>query len=254
MSSPLIKVVKDQKEMVEEAARRIVATAAKCEKEGNLFSLFLSGGSTPKALYQLLSSDQWKSQIDWRNTELYFGDERCVPPDSADSNYRMANESLISKVPIPVGQVYRMKGEGDPEEAAKSYGQMLKEHFGDEGADIMLLGMGGDGHTASLFPGTAAVKENSHRVVANRIPDDYSLISIPKGTHWRITTTFPFINRSREIIVLCAGKDKTTRVAEVLEGPRDPDRLPIQRVDPSPAGGTLTWLLDAAAAGMESGE
>ncbi len=240
--------------MVEEAARRIVATAAKCERDGDLFSLFLSGGSTPKALYELLAEDAWKSQIDWRNVELYFGDERCVPPDSLDSNYRMANEAMISRVPIPVGQVYRMKGEGDPEEAAKSYGQMLKEHFGDEGPDIMLLGMGGDGHTASLFPGTPAVSETQHRVVANRIPDDYSLIAIPKGTHWRITTTFPFINRSREILILCAGKDKAARVAEVLGGPSDPARLPIQQVDPSPAGGTVTWLLDSGAAGMDSTE
>ena len=251
---PLIKIVPDQKEMVEEAARRIVAAATKCEKEGNLFSLFLSGGSTPKALYQLLATDAWKSQIDWRNVELYFGDERCVPPDSPDSNFRMANEAFISKVPIPAGQVFRMKGEGDPEEAAKSYGQLLKEHFGDEGADVMLLGMGGDGHTASLFPGTPALKEQEHRVVANQIPADYDLIPIPKGTHSRITVTFPFINRSKEILILCGGADKTQRVAEVLEGPKVPDRLPIQRVDPTPAGGTLTWILDVPAAGMHAAD
>ncbi len=240
--------------MVEEAARRIVAAATRCEKEGNLFSLFLSGGSTPKALYELLATDAWKSQIDWRNVELYFGDERCVAPDSPDSNYRMANESLISKVPIPPGQVFRMKGEGDPEQAAKSYGQLLKEHFGDEGGDVMLLGMGADGHTASLFPGTTALKEQEHRVVANRIPDDYSLMPIPKGTHSRITVTFPFINRSKEVLVLCGGKDKAARVAEVLEGPKDPDRLPIQRLDTSATGGTVTWLLDAAASSMDRAE
>lgn len=252
MSTPVIKVVKDPKQIVEEAAQRIVAAAAKCEKEGNLFALFLSGGSTPKSLYQLLASEEWKTQIDWRNVEIYFGDERCVPPDSPDSNYRMANESLISKVPIPPGQVFRIKGEGDPEAAAKSYGQLLKEHFSDEGADLMLLGMGADGHTASLFPGTPAVKETDHRVVANRIPENYSLIPIPPGTHHRVTVTFPFINKSKQVLILCAGKDKTARVAEVLEGPSDPDRLPIQRVNPSQAGGTLTWLLDSAAAGMES--
>jgi 6-phosphogluconolactonase len=113
----------------------------------------------------------------------------------------------------------------------------------------MLLGMGADGHTASLFPGTPAVTETDHRCVANRIPDDYSLIQIPKGTHWRTTVTFPFINRSKEVLILCAGADKTARVKEVLEGAKDPDRLPIQRVDPSISGGKLAWLLDSAAAG-----
>lgn len=252
MANPEIKIVPNQDAMVEEAATRIVAAAARSEKAGDLFSLFLSGGSTPKALYQLLSSETWKTRIDWRNVELYFGDERCVPPDSADSNWRMANESLISKVPIPASQVFRMKGEIDPETAAKEYGRILKEHFESEGADVMLLGMGGDGHTASLFPGTTALNETDHRVVANRIPDDYRLIKVPPGTNWRITCTFPFINRSKEILILCGGADKAARVKEVLEGPKDFNRLPIQRVDPSQAGGKLTWLLDAPAAPMET--
>src|SRR5262245_44324866 len=179
MADPVIKVVRDQKEMVEEAARRIVAAATRAEEAGDLFALFLSGGSTPKALYQLLASEEWKSQIDWRNVELYFGDERCVPPNSADSNWRMADESLVRNVPIPSSQVYRMKGEIDPQLAAKEYGMLLKEHFESGGADVMLLGMGADGHTASLFPGTPAVSETDHRCVANRIPDDYKLIQIP---------------------------------------------------------------------------
>lgn len=251
MAKPEVKVVPSQNAMVEEAATRIVAAATRAEQEGNLFSLFLSGGSTPKALYHLLASETWKTRIDWRNVELYFGDERCVKPDSADSNWSMANESLISKVPIPASQVFRMKGEIDPETAAKEYGRILKEHFESEGADVMLLGMGADGHTASLFPGTTALTETDHRVVANQIPADYSLIKIPPGTNWRITCTFPFINRSKEILVLCAGADKAARVKEVLEGPTDYNRLPIQRVDPTPSGGKLTWLLDAAAAGTE---
>jgi 6-phosphogluconolactonase len=251
MANPEIKIVPNQNAMVEEAAARIVAAASRSETAGDLFSLFLSGGSTPKALYQLLASEAWKSRIDWRNVELYFGDERCVPPDSAESNWKMASESLISKVPIPSSQVFRMKGELDPQAAAKEYGLILKEHFEGEGADVMLLGMGSDGHTASLFPGTTALTETDHRVVANRIPDDYSLIKIPPGTNWRITCTFPFINRSKEILILCGGADKAARVKEVLQGPKDFARLPIQRVDPSPAGGILTWLLDAPAAGVD---
>jgi 6-phosphogluconolactonase len=250
MASPLIKVVRDQEQMVEEAASRIVAAAARAEREGNLFSLFLSGGSTPRALYQLLAAEPWRSRLDWRQVELYFGDERCVPTDSPVSNYRMAHEALIGRVPIPAGQVHRMQGEApDPTDAARAYGQLLKEKFADEGCDLMLLGMGGDGHTASLFPGTAGLHETHHRCVANRIPDGYP--GIPEGTNWRITVTFPFINRSREVLILCGGADKRARVQEVLEGPPDPDRLPIQRVDPTPAGGHLTWLLDVAAAAMD---
>lgn len=246
MNQPTKTVFADPKALVDDAARRIVAAAGQADQDGNLFALFLSGGSTPRALYHLLASEGYRSQIDWRNVELYFGDERCVPPDAPESNWRMANETLISKVPIPPSQVFRIRGEIDPHEAAKEYGLILKEHFEDEGADVMLLGMGADGHTASLFPGTAALNETDHRVVANHVPHDY----IPRGTNWRVTVTFPFINRSKQVIVLCAGKDKAARVKEVLEGPRDPARLPIQNV--APVNGRVEWLLDADAAGLDS--
>lgn len=230
--------------MVREIAELIVHMADQSAKDSAMFSLFLSGGSTPKALYQLLASDEFRTQIDWRGVELYFGDERCVPPESDLSNYRMAKETLVDKVPIPAGNVYRMKGEIDPEQAAKEYGQMLQEKFFDEGPDLLLLGMGDDGHTASLFPGTTALSETRHRCVANHVPHDY----IPKGTNWRITLTYPFINKSREIAILVTGESKAKRVSEVLEGDEDVDRLPIQGVKPTQ--GQLTWYLDAAAAGM----
>jgi 6-phosphogluconolactonase len=244
MLEPRIRVVPDSEAMVREVAETIVRSADQCAKNGQLFSLFLSGGSTPKALYQLLASDEIKSQIDWRSVELYFGDERCVPPDSELSNFRMARETLISKVPIPLDNVYRMKGEIDPEQAAKEYGQLLKEKFLDEGPDFLLLGMGDDGHTASLFPHTAALKETHHRCVANHVPYDY----IPAGTNWRITLTYPFINRSRDVAILVTGSGKAKRVQEILEGDEDIDRLPIQGVKPEL--GTLTWYLDVGAAGM----
>jgi len=170
---------------------------------------------------------------------VFFGDERNVPPDHADSNYRTARESLLSKVPIPGDNVYRMHGELDANEAAKQYGEMLKEKFGDGGLDMVLLGMGDDGHTASLFPGTAALNETKHRAVGNYVE---------KLKAWRITLTAPFINRAREVMVLVSGASKAKRLAEVLEGPRDPQRLPIQLVQP--ASGRIAWLVDAAAAGM----
>ena len=241
-AEPVIRVFPTPDELVAEMAEFIVAAFNQAQAAGVMFSLFLSGGSTPKALHKVLASEPFKSRIDWRAVELYFGDERCVPPDSPDSNYKMAVDTLINLVPIPPGNVFRMKGEIDPEQAAKEYGQMLKEKFQDEGPDLLLLGMGDDGHTASLFPNTTALQEEKHRCVANHVPYDY----IPKGTNWRITLTLPFINKSREIYILATGAAKAKRIAEVLE--IGEEKYPIERVNP--ANGKLTWMMDAAAAGM----
>jgi 6-phosphogluconolactonase len=150
----------------------------------------------------------------------------------------MAQTALLSKVPIDASRVHRIRGEIDPAAAAMEYGQMLKSKFGDGGADVLLLGMGDDGHTASLFPGTAALNETHHRCVAN---------FVPRMNTWRVTLTYPFLNKSAAVMILAVGAAKTQRLAEVLHGPRDPQRLPIQRIEP--VGGTLAWLLDAAAAG-----
>jgi 6-phosphogluconolactonase len=152
----------------------------------------------------------------------------------------MASESLLRKVPIPGDNVYRIRGEIDPNAAAIEYGRMLKEKFGDGGLDLIYLGMGPDGHTASLFPGTEALAETKHRCVAN---------FVPKLSAWRVTMSAPFINRARNVIFLVAGADKAERVAEVLEGPPDPQRLPSQMIRPT--DGQLVWILDAGAAGME---
>jgi 6-phosphogluconolactonase len=238
-SHPEIKVLPDAHDVAHEAAERMVVAAGRAAEEGRTLSLALSGGSTPKALYELLASPAYRTRIDWPRLEVFFGDERTVPSDHKDSNYRMAREALLSKVPVPGDNVYRMAGELDPDEAAKQYGQVLKEKFGDGGLDVVLLGMGDDGHTASLFPGTAALNETRHRAVANYVE---------KLKTWRITLTAPFINRAREVMVLVSGASKVARLAEVLEGPRDPQRLPIQLINPEQ--GRLVWLVDAAAAGM----
>jgi 6-phosphogluconolactonase len=237
--TPEIKVRPDATEIAYDAAQRIVAAAERAAAAGGNFSVALSGGSTPKALYELLATDAYKTRIDWPRVEIFFGDERTVSPDHKDSNYRMAREALLSKVPIPGDNVYRMAGEIDPNEAAKQYGEMLKEKFGDGGLDMVLLGMGDDGHTASLFPHTAALNETKHRVVANYVE---------KLNTWRLTLTAPFINRAREVLVLVSGASKAERLAEVLEGPRDPQRLPIQLIHPT--DGRIVWLVDAPAAGM----
>ena len=239
MIHPEIKVLPTPAAVAVEGTERFINAVGEAIALRGRFSVALSGGHTPEAMFQLLASEPHRSRIDWAMVEIFFGDERCVAPDSDQSNYRMANEVLLKKVPIPGDNVYRIRGEIDPNEAAIEYGQMLKEKFGDGGLDLVMLGMGPDGHTASLFPGTPALHENKHRCVANYVE---------KMKSWRVTMTAPFINRSRTVMFLVVGADKAVRVAEVLEGPRDPDRLPSQLIQP--ADGNLIWLLDAAAAGM----
>ena len=240
---PEIKVLPDAAAIAHEAAERIVQLSEDAIESRGRFSIALSGGSTPKALYTLLASPEFVTRLDWPAIDLFFGDERCVPPEDKDSNYRMAHETLISKVPIPLDNVYRMRGEIDANEAAKEYGLMLKEHFGDGGMDVVLLGMGDDGHTLSIFPGTIAVDEKEHRVLG------YFAENSSTGKSWRITLTAPFVNKARDVIVMLAGANKADRLKEVLEGPRDPRRLPIQLIQP--VNGRMTWLIDVGAAGMK---
>jgi 6-phosphogluconolactonase len=239
MVEPHLKVVPTPADVAKAAADLIVEFASAAIEKRGTFTLGLAGGSTPKALYELLAKS-YADAIRWEKVEIFFGDERCVPPDHPDSNYRMALQAMLDELPIPYEKIHRMKGEIDPNEAAKEYGEMLKARFGDEGLDVLLLGMGDDGHTASLFPGTEALREPKHRCVAN---------FVPKLDTWRITLTAPFINRSEQVLVLVTGGNKAARVAEVLEGEHDPDRLPIQLVNP--VAGELSWILDAAAAGMD---
>lgn len=246
MTDPTIKVFPNPAAVAREAADRIVAAAKEAISLSGSFSIALSGGSTPKALYELLASDEYRDQIAWGDVEIFFGDERCVPPDHKDSNYRMAREALLSKVPIPATSVYRMKGEIPAEEAATEYERILRERFqGNEGIDLVLLGMGDDGHTASIFPGTVATKEKTKTVLG------YFAENSSTGKSWRVTLTAPFINRSREVMFLICGASKANRLMEILEGPRDPERLPSQLIDPSVNRGKLILLLDSAAAGMD---
>src|SRR4051812_45652246 len=194
MVQPEIKVLSDAEAVAAEAAERVVRAANDAIPAAGRFAIALSGGSTPKLLYRLLA-ERHRDAIDWARVDVYFGDERCVPPDHAESNYRMARETLLSAVPIPEGQVHRMRGGIDPQEAAKEYGLLLKAQFGDGGLDLVFLGMGEDGHTLSLFPGTDAVREREHRVVANYAEHSTT------GKSWRITMTAPFVNRANGVIV-----------------------------------------------------
>ena len=238
MALPRIKVVTDAAELAEEGARIVAEAAEEAIRHQDSFSLVLSGGSTPKGLYRRLTAEPYLSQIHWAKVEVYFSDERCVPPGHAESNYRMAEENLLSIALIPEASVHRMRGEIEPEAAAIEYGELLKERFGDGGPDLVLLGMGEDGHTASLFPDAPALEERKHRCVANHVE---------KLGAWRITLTAPFINRARRVVILVSGGAKSDALREVLEGPRDPRRWPIQLIQPE---GELIWLMDIEAAGM----
>jgi 6-phosphogluconolactonase len=243
MSDRQIKVVPDVAQIAVAAAEVILPAAdAAIVARGN-FSIALSGGSTPKTLYQLLASNSYASHIDWKNWQIYFGDERCVPPAHPDSNFRMANEALLSQVPIHPDNVHRMKGEIEPQQAAVEYGEMLKQNFGDGGLDLVLLGMGDDGHTASLFPNTTALAEKRHRCVAN---------FVEKMNVWRITLSVPFINQARQVIVMVSGAGKAQRLEQVLQGPLDPQNLPIQMIQP--IRGQMLWISDAPAAGMDQSD
>ena len=204
----------------------------------------ISGGSTPKAMFALLAdpSQPFLAQVSWDKLDLFWVDERCVPPDNAESNYRMTREAMLSKVPLAVEHVHRMEGELEPEVAASRYESVLRNTFKLEGAetptfDLVLLGMGDDGHTASLFPHTAALDEMSRLVVANHVPQ--------KDT-WRITLTWPVINQAREVAFLIEGAAKTQVLHDVLQGPYNPETLPSQLI--RPASGKLTLLLDPVAA------
>lgn len=239
MEKPEIVVLDDSAAVAMECARRIIAQGNALLARQGRFSVALAGGSTPKAVYEVLATPDNQSKLDWSRVDVWFGDERCVPPDHADSNFRMAEHALLSKL-LNKPVIHRMVGENDPNDGAKKYGQDLKAAYGDAGLDLVLLGMGDDGHTASLFPGTPALDETGHRCVAQFVEKSTT------GRSWRITLTAPFINRSRSVIVCVTGAGKADRIVEVLTGPHDPKRLPIQLIRPD--GGTMTWLLDRAAA------
>ncbi len=210
-------------------------------------SIALSGGSTPKRLFQLLAQ-AGREALPWEHVDLWWGDERAVPPDHADSNYRMARETLIDPLGLAASHVHRIAGElADHEACARTYSRELVTALGSPPTfDIVLLGMGPDGHTASLFPGSPALGETSRWVVANPVTSP-----IVHGTATRLTLTAPAINAARHIRFLITGTDKAAALAQVIEGDRDPQRYPSQLI--APDSGDLVWMVDAAAAAQLRG-
>jgi 6-phosphogluconolactonase len=216
------------------AAELFTRAALAAASARGLARIAISGGTTPKAMFALLAdpAQPFVKQIPWDKLDLYWVDERSVPPDNAESNFRMTSETLLLKVPLAPAHIHRMEGELDPELAAARYESTIRNTF-----DLVLLGMGDDGHTASLFPHTEALNNLTHIAVANHVPQ--------KDT-WRITLTWPVINQGREVAFLIEGAAKAQVLHDVLLGPYQPDTYPSQII--RPASGTLLFLLDAAAA------
>jgi 6-phosphogluconolactonase len=243
-----IRILADAASIAKRAAQEFVQAAAAAVRERGSFNVALAGGSTPKALYSLLVNDATlRSQVPWDKIHLFFGDERHVAPDHPDSNFRMATEAMIAKAPLEPEQVTRIKGEyPDAEKAALEYEKTLREYFKLKDGeyprfDLVLAGMGSEGHTLSLFPGTKALHADGRVVVRNWIGKLYTE---------RITLTAPAASNSAQIIFMVTGPDKALALKGVLEGPFEPEQLPAQLLQPR--NGRLIWLVDAAAGSMLS--
>ena len=238
-----VRVFADADALLDAAAECVTAQAVASIAARGRFMLVLAGGSTPKGVYQRLARAPWRDRIDWPRVHLFWGDERCVPPTHAESNYRMAREALLDHVPVPPAQVHRLRGEDVPDSAAFSCEAELRATL-DPGAaggpsvlDLVLLGLGADGHTASLFPGSDAGRELTRWVVAEHVDTS-------RG--WRLTLTPPIINAARSVLFLVAGDAKAPALAAVLEGPAMPDTRPAQRI--AMGGGHVRWMVDRRAA------
>lgn len=239
-------VADDAASLANRAAQYMVEKIEQAVTARGRARIAISGGSTPKSTFHHLGdpAQRWRARIPWDRIELFWVDERCVPPDHPDSNYRMTCEALLDYAPLNPAQIHRMEGELAPEEGAARYESGLRIAFRLEGAetpifDLVQLGMGPDGHTASLFPHTAALKELGRLSVANHVLNKDA---------WRITLTWPVINHARDVFFLIGGAEKAAILREVLLGPREVERLPSQLIHPS--SGILTLILDRAAASL----
>jgi 6-phosphogluconolactonase len=242
-----LEVLPDADLLADTAAQRFVTAANTAIEARGEFIVALSGGSTPRTVYARLAAEPHVSGLDWSRVHILWGDERCVPPDHESSNYRMARLTLLDRVPVLQANVHRINGEDDPADAALAYERVLRALLrtptgpppAAPGAriDLVLLGLGNDGHTASLFPGSASLHANARWAVAAYV----HAVSI-----WRVTLTVDVINAAAEVVFLVSGDAKAAIVRQVLEGPTRPQELPAQLI--APTAGRLLWLLDAPAA------
>jgi len=244
---PDVEVLPNAAALADAAAEQIAGAAARAIDASGRFVIALSGGSTPRRTYERLAQEPYLSRIQWNSVHVIWGDERCVPPGDPDSNYRMAHDALLEHVPVPAANIYRIHGEDDPVEAAASYEKMLRALLRTaNGApsstagrciDLAILGLGDNGHTASLFPESAAAREAERWVMAE---------SVDASPSWRITLTAPVLNAATELLFIVSGNQKANVLSRVLDGPRIPQQLPAQLIVPT--HGRSHWLVDSAAA------
>ena len=233
MTSPQLHIHPDTDTLFTAAAEHFIHHTRHSIDKRDAFHVALAGGSTPQELYRLLALPSHAVQIDWSRVHIYFGDERCVPPDHSQSNFRMAQETLLDRIAIDSEHVHRIRGELPPPQAASEYDALLRAS---PPFDLVLLGMGDDGHTASLFPSTEVLEEQ-HTLAKE--------VYVEKMESWRITLTYPVFNHAREIMVLVSGAQKADTVATALTDTSRTTPLPIQRLNPT---APIQWFLDQPAA------
>ena len=250
MANRKVELFADGVEIAQRAADEVVRIASEAAAARGAFTIALSGGSTPKMLYALLAENPaLRNSLPWDKMKVFFGDERHVGPGRADSNFQMASDTILSKVPLQPEQIHRIKGEyPDTAQAAVEYEATIQREFALQTGefprfDLVLLGMGSEGHTLSLFPGTKALHETQRIVTRNWVGKLYTE---------RITLTAPAANNAANIIFMITGADKACALKAVLEGPHEPEQLPAQMIQPS--NGKLSWLADQAAGSMLSKE
>ncbi len=236
-----IAIYPDIDTLSQQAAQYVVCIASESIASRGRFMIALSGGTTPRKLYSLLGSEPYISQIDWELVHIFWGDERCVPPDNSDSNYFTAQEVLLNRIPIHKFQVHRMPADQpDRDAASQAYTAEIQRTFGTQGIpvfDLIQLGMGPEGHTASLFPHQASLHETQRLVMP---------VSVPKPPPDRLTFTPPLLNAARNILFLVTGSDKADALQSILEGAYQPEEYPAQIV--RPPNGEVVWMLDKAIA------
>lgn len=239
------RVYKNAEELARAGAQLFVDGAAEPLSTRGRFRVALSGGSTPRRVYELLATPDFRPRVDWNRVDLFWGDERYVPADDRESNYRMTAQALLDHVPVPSANVHCVPTEiSPPSAAASAYEDEIRQVFGESTSvpefDLIYLGLGANGHTASLFPHSPALHESSRLVVADFVTEVNT---------WRVSMTAPLLNRGCVVAFLIEGAQKAQVLSEVLLGPRDPERLPAQLISPQ---GKLLWMVDAAAADLVS--
>ncbi|MEP7292846.1 MAG: 6-phosphogluconolactonase [Chloroflexota bacterium] len=225
-------------------AAQFAAAAERAITTKGRFTVVLAGGSTPRDVYRLLASDDYAAAVEWEYTQVFWGDERCVPLNDPENNGRMARETLLDHVPIPTDHIHRIPSQLAPEDAALEYEQTLRTYFFERGLeqpefDLVLLGLGAEGHTASLFPHSPVLHEQERWVAATYVE---------RMNSWRVTLTPVALNSAAKVIFLVVGEEKAEALREILSEPKTPDELPAQIVDPP--HGRVLWIIDQAAAGL----